>query len=74
MSRGEPRRAVTRRIRELQRSLSVEVGHSFSGGVSASHGLVLHGDVLSGQGSSAAVGIVVPLGGDRHIKALIGVL
>lgn len=68
------KRAAAKELREMRRTLSVEVGHSFSGGVSSSHGLVLYGDVLSGQGTATANGILAPVNGDRHIRALVGIL
>lgn len=68
------RKAAAKEIREIKRVLSVEVGHSFSGGVSASHGLVLYGEIFSGQDTGTSNGILVPVNGDRHMRALVGVL
>lgn len=68
------RTAAAKELREMRRALSVEVGHSFSGGVSSSHGLVLYGDIFSGPDTATANGILVPVNGDRHIRALVGII
>jgi|YNPNPStandDraft_1061719.scaffolds.fasta_scaffold484675_2 hypothetical protein len=64
-----------RELKEIKRVMSAQVGHGFYGNLSLSHGLVLYGDsVAGGRQGTGLNGIVVPVNGDPHIRALVGVL